>query len=58
MPDYRRRASREAMSVRLDVNGMMADIIGEPGVRREEVDGLAGRAAELAAALKARRASG
>ncbi len=58
MPDYRRRASREAMSVRLDVNGMMADMIGEGGVRREEVDGLAGRATEWAAALKTRRSGG
>lgn len=58
MPDYRRRASREAMSVRLDVNGMMADAIGQAGVQREEVEGLAGRAAEVAAALKARRSAG
>ncbi|MBI4515114.1 MAG: glucose-6-phosphate isomerase [Deltaproteobacteria bacterium] len=58
MPDYRRRAAREAMSVRLDVNGMMAEAIGQQGTTREEVEELALRAAELAHVLLARRAAG
>jgi glucose-6-phosphate isomerase len=58
MPDYRRRAAREAMSVRLDVNGMMAEAIGQAGVAREEVETLATRTAEIAASLKARRTAG
>jgi glucose-6-phosphate isomerase len=58
MPDYRRRAAREAMSVRLDVNGMMADAIGQAGVGTDEVDGLATRAAGAAHALHAQRAAG
>jgi glucose-6-phosphate isomerase len=58
MPDYRRRATREAMSVRLDVNGMMADAIGQAGVGGDELDGLATRTAEITHALRARRAAG
>ena len=58
MPDYRRRATREAMSVRLDVNGMMAEAIGTAGVAREEVDALATRVSEVTHALKGRRAAG
>jgi len=58
MPDYRRRATREAMSVRLDANGMMAEAIGQTGVTREEVAGLGARLSELAGALKARRTAG
>jgi hypothetical protein len=46
MPDYRRRAAREAMSARLDVNGMMADTIGQAGIVREEVQMLARRSVE------------
>ncbi len=58
MPDYRRRAAREAMSVRLDVNGAMADAIGPAGVARKDIEGLAPRVAEVAVALKAQRAAG
>jgi glucose-6-phosphate isomerase len=62
MPDYRRRAARESMSVRLDVNGMMAEAIspGEAsaGMTREEVEALAPRAAEVGRVLQARRAAG
>ncbi len=58
MPDYRRRAVRESMSVRLDVNGMMAEAIGERGVSREEVEALAREAGEAARGLQARRAAG
>jgi glucose-6-phosphate isomerase len=57
MPDYRRRAVREAMSVRVDVNGMMADAIGPAGVAREEVAGLATRVSEIMHALRGRRSA-
>ena len=58
MPDYRRRATREAMSVRLDVNGMMADVIGSGGVARHEVDALASRLSEATHTLRGRRSAG
>jgi hypothetical protein len=46
MPDYCRRAAREAMSVRLDVNGMMADAVDQADIARAEVEMLARRTAE------------
>ena len=58
MPDYRRRAVRESMSVRVDVNGMMAEAIADRGVSRDEVDALAGEAGDAARTLQARRAAG
>src|SRR5690242_12826447 len=59
MPDYRRRAAREAMSIRLDVNGMMADALGPAGIAPDEVDdGLGVRLSEIGRALQTRRAAG
>jgi glucose-6-phosphate isomerase len=58
MPDYRRRAVRESMTVRLDVNGIMSEAIGEEGFGRGEVDALARRAEELAQELHERREAG
>ncbi|HVM98554.1 MAG TPA: hypothetical protein VMT89_19315, partial [Candidatus Acidoferrales bacterium] len=58
MPDYRRRTTREAMSVRLDVNGMMGEAIGSAGVTREEVDSLMPRLAEVSRAIAGRRSAG
>jgi len=58
MPDYRRRAARAAMSVRLDVNGLMAEAIGGAGIGREEIDGLATRLSEVSHVLKGRRSAG
>jgi len=58
MPDYRRRAARESMTVRLDVNGMMCDAVGEEGLTRGEVDALARRADEITRDLAARREAG
>ncbi|HVN87362.1 MAG TPA: glucose-6-phosphate isomerase [Candidatus Binatia bacterium] len=62
MPDYRRRAARESMSVRLDVNGMMAEAIGpgesQTGLSRGEVDALAPRTLEVARLLHSRREAG
>jgi len=58
MPDYRRRATRDAMSVRLDVNGMMADVIGAGGVARDEVEALTPRASEVTHTIRGRRSAG
>jgi glucose-6-phosphate isomerase len=58
MPDYRRRAVRESMTVRLDVNGIMSEAIGDEGFGRGEVDALARRAEELAEGLRERREAG
>lgn len=58
MPDYRRRATREAMSVRLDVNGMMADVIGAGGVPGDAVTALAPRVSEVTHTIRGRRAAG
>src|SRR5262245_33149118 len=58
MPDYRRRAAREHMSVRLDLNGIIADAVGGAGVTRDEVDALAPRTSELIHSLKGRRSAG
>ncbi len=57
MPDYRRRAARDAMSVRLDVNGMMAAAVGRAGFGRDDIDSLGPRTAEITRSLKARRAA-
>src|SRR5258706_13835481 len=58
MPDYRRRAARAAMSVRLDINGMMAETIGNAGVGREEVEAMAPRLSEVTHTLNGRRHAG
>ena len=58
MPDLRRRAVRESLTVRLDVSGMLHEAVGADGLTRGEVEALAERAAECARALKARRAAG
>src|SRR5690242_13155578 len=58
MPDYRRRAAREQMSVRLDVNGISAEAIGSTGIAHEEVEALAPRTSEITHSLKGRRSAG
>ena len=58
MPDFRRRAVRESMTVRLDVSGMLHDAIGAEGLTRGEIDALAERGAECARALRERRSAG
>jgi len=58
MPDYRRRATREAMTARLDVNGMMADVIGSGGVTRQDIDVLAPRWSEVTRTIRGQRAAG
>src|SRR5262249_55536108 len=58
MPELRRRGVREALTVRLDVSGMMREAIGPEGLARGEVDALAERAAQAARALQTRRTAG
>lgn len=58
MPDLRRRAVRESLTVRLDVSGMLHDAIGADGLTRGEIEALTERASEAARGLKARRGAG
>jgi len=58
MPDYRRRAVRERMTVRLDVNGMMSEALGDRGLTREEVEAIAPRGAECVRSLQRRLEAG
>jgi glucose-6-phosphate isomerase len=58
MPDLRRRAVRESLTVRLDVSGMLHDAIGADGLTRGEIEALTERASEAARGLRARRAAG
>ena len=58
MPDLRRRAVRESLTVRLDVSGMLHDAIGADGLTRGEIEALTERATEVARGLKARRTAG
>jgi len=57
MPDFRRKAVRERMAVRLDASGMLGEAVAD-GLTRAELDGLAARAAEAARALAEKRAAG
>jgi len=57
MPDYRRRAAREQMGVRVDFNGIIAAAAGG-GITREEVDALAPRISEITHSLGGRRNAG
>ena len=58
MPDFRRKATREAMRIRIDFNGMMSDAIGETGIARDEVEALAPRIKEVSRNLEAQRTAG
>ena len=58
MPDFRRRAVRERMTVRLDPSGMLSEAVGAAGIARADVDALAERAAECVQAVAARRQAG
>ena len=58
MPDFRRRAARERMTVRLDPSGMLREAVGNEGLARAEVDALAERAAECVRAVRERRQAG
>lgn len=58
MPDYRRRKVREAASVLVDVNGVMAEVLGEGGFQQQELASLASRVATRAAQMRAQRKKG
>jgi glucose-6-phosphate isomerase len=58
MPDFRRRAVRERMTVRLDSSGMLRETLEDGGLARADVDALAERAAECVRAVAERRKSG
>lgn len=58
MPDFRRRATRESMTVRLDANGAMAEAIGPHGADRARIDSLQPRLEQVGRALRARREAG
>lgn len=58
MADYRRKATREAMSVRVDFNGMVSDSIGETGVARTDIEAIGARIKEVTRNLDAQRAAG
>jgi glucose-6-phosphate isomerase len=58
MPDFRRRAARESMTVKLDANGAMAETIGAHGVSRAEIDALRPRIEQAARDLRHRRQAG
>lgn len=58
MPDYRRRATREAMSVRVDLSGLVAAREERGHMRRAEVERVVGRLASVAAALRKRKEHG
>ena len=55
MPNHRRRRWREAMTVRVDLNGLLAAAIGVDGVAPAELEALAARARSRAP--RARRAA-
>ena len=57
MPDFRRRAVRERMTVRLDPSGMLSETLGAAGLARADLDALAERAADAVRAVAARRAA-
>jgi glucose-6-phosphate isomerase len=58
MPNQRRRRWREAMTVRIDLNGLLAATAGAEGVTAEELTALAPELARVRRALAERRAAG
>src|SRR3989442_1448576 len=58
MPNYRRRRWREAMTVRVDLNGLLAPVVGADGLPPEDLEGLAPELARVRTLLAARRAEG
>jgi len=58
MPDYRRKGTRESMSVHADFNGLLSEAIGESGIDPAEIEALAPRIKELTRTLEAQRAAG
>jgi glucose-6-phosphate isomerase len=58
MANYRRRRWREAMAVRLDLNGLLATAVGADGLAAEEVAELEPRLTRVREELAARRTAG
>lgn len=58
MPDFRKRAVREALSVRLDLNGAFADLVGPSGVSAAEIAQLQPRIDDACREVQRLRAEG
>jgi glucose-6-phosphate isomerase len=58
MANYRRRRWREAMTVRLDLNGLLAAAVGADGLTPEEIGGFEAELVRVRDELRARRAAG
>src|SRR2546425_10590539 len=58
MANYRRRRWRESMTVRVDLNGLLAAAVGAGGLAAEELAGLEPELARVRGQLAARRAAG
>src|SRR5438094_7308474 len=58
MANYRRRRWRESMTVRVDLNGLLAAAVGGSGLAAEELAGLEPELARVRDELAARRAAG
>ncbi|MEA2624234.1 MAG: glucose-6-phosphate isomerase [Candidatus Binatota bacterium] len=55
MSDYRRRKWRDAMAVRVDVNGALDSLVGPGGITAAELEALAPRVAEIHSRLEEER---
>jgi glucose-6-phosphate isomerase len=58
MPDYRRKSTREAASLRVDFNGALSDAGSGAGVARSDVDTIKAHIEEVTRNLAAQRAAG
>src|SRR5437879_13429385 len=58
MANYRRRRWRESMTVRVDLNGLLAAAVGAGGLAAEELAGLEPELARVRGQLAARRVAG
>lgn len=58
MARFQERSWREAMTIRLDVNGMLVSSVGTTGIREDAVHALVPRMQEIHVALQARRQAG
>jgi glucose-6-phosphate isomerase len=58
MANYRRRRWREAMTVRLDLNGLLAAAVGSDGLAPEDLTGLEAELARVRQELGERRSAG
>jgi glucose-6-phosphate isomerase len=58
MPNHRRRRWREAMTVRVDVNGLLANAVGADGLTVDELEALAPDLDRVRRELHERRAAG